>query len=178
MKLVSDGDQPTPIDDDDLYTLKRYEAFREAAAYVSAAFERVPAVRRVVLFGSVASSPAIETRRRRGHFHEPKDVDLAVLLDGATDLNQLRKVSAQAVQRLWDEKEIGVAHHQVDIFLFDETETYIGRLCHFNQCPKHKLECNTPGCGLVPFLRQHDGFLFNAAQSLHPGRSRVLFERR
>jgi hypothetical protein len=35
--------------------------------------------------------------------------------------------------------EIGVAHHQVDIFLLDVTGTSLGRLCHFNQCPKHKL---------------------------------------
>ena len=35
----------------------------------------------------------------------------------------------------------GVAHHQVDGFLVDATTgNYLGRLCCFNQCPKHKPE--------------------------------------
>jgi predicted nucleotidyltransferase len=164
--------------DEDYYTLKRYEAFREAAAYVTAAFETVPAVQRVVLFGSVASAPRIEARRRRSRFHEPKDVDLAVWLDDGADLDRLRKLSAQALHRLWDEKGVGVAHHQVDTFLFDNTGTYMGRLCHFGQCPKHKPECRALGCGKLPFLKQHDGFEFDPGESLHPDRIRILFERR
>jgi hypothetical protein len=67
---MGEGDQPTPIDDDDLYTLKRYEAFREAAAYMSAAFERVPAVRRVVLFGW------------GGHGQDPPSVNFAMYAYG------------------------------------------------------------------------------------------------
>jgi hypothetical protein len=70
----------------------------------------------------VASSPSIELRYgRRGRLHEPKDVDLAVWLDGVTDLDALRKSTAQALNRLWQDKEMGVAHHQVDIFLLDAT---------------------------------------------------------
>ncbi len=41
--------------------------------------------------------------------------------------------------------EIGVAHHQVDIFLLDVTGASLGRLCPFNQCPKHKLQCRAEG---------------------------------
>jgi hypothetical protein len=137
-----------PLSDDHYYTLKRYEAFQAAAEYVARAFEGQPSVRRVALFGSVASTPTVETSRRRNvHLHEPKDTDLAVWLDPVTGLNELRKLSANVLQRLWQEKELGVAHHQVDIFLFDATGTYIGRLCHFNECPKHKPECRVHRCG-------------------------------
>jgi hypothetical protein len=82
----------------------------------------------------------------------------------------------RALNRLWEEKEIGVAHHQVDIFLLDITGRYLGRLCSFNQCPKHKPECRADGCGKVPFLRQHDRFVLDA-DALRPARIDVLYDR-
>jgi hypothetical protein len=71
------------LNEDDRYTLIRYAHFGAAAEYVAAAFAAIPTVRRVALFGSVASSPRTEftrARGRRGQFHAPKDVDLAVWL--------------------------------------------------------------------------------------------------
>jgi predicted nucleotidyltransferase len=166
------------LNDDDRYTLRRYKDFRAAPGYVAEAFARVPMVKRVVLFGSVASPPRPESgRRRRGYLHEPKDVDLAVWLDDVVDLDSLRRLSAQALNRLLHDKEVGVAHHQVDIFLLDATGKYIGRLCHFNQCPKHKPQCRALGCGKVPFLQQHDGFVFDSGESLHPSRTEILYDR-
>jgi predicted nucleotidyltransferase len=166
------------MNDDDRYTVRRCEELRAAAKYVATAFATVPAVKRIALFGSVASAPRLEsTRRRKSRFHEPKDVDLAVWLDGAADLNQLRVLCGRALSRLWDENEMGVAHHQVDVFLPDVTDKYLGRLCRFNQCPKHKPECRVDGCGNVPFLQQHEDFVFNSAESLDPARIQVLYER-
>jgi hypothetical protein len=107
---------------------------------------------------------------------EPKDVDLAVWLDGVTDLDALRKLTAQALNRLWQDKEMGVAHHQVDIFLLDGSGKYLGRLCHFNQCPKHKPQCRAEGCGRVPFLQQHDGFVLDP-DALAPERLQILYGR-
>ncbi len=178
MARVTDAHEPGRLREDDRYTLRRYEEFRAAAAYVSGAFAPVPAVIRVVLFGSVASPPRVEaTRRRRDQIHEPKDVDLAVWLDGPVDLNQLRVLCGRAVHQLWHEKEMGVAHHQVDVFLLDATGKYLGRLCHFNQCPKHRPQCQAEDCGKVPFLQQHDDFAFDSAKSLSPGRIQILYER-
>ena len=166
------------LDDNEEYTLRRYADFRAAANYVAEAFAALPAVKRVALFGSVASTPRVESeRRRRGYLHEPKDVDLAVWLDDVVNLDSVRKLSAQAVNRLWHDKEIGVAHHQIDTFLLDATGRYLGRLCHFSQCPKHKPECHAQGCGDTPFLRQHDGFDFDTGHSLHQARILVLYER-
>jgi len=179
--------KPTSIDcdhwpapsTDDYYTLKRYEAFGAAADYVAGALASHPAVIRVALFGSVASEPRRESDRRwRRLVHEPKDVDLTVWLDRVGGLDNLRRLSAQALQRLWHEKEFGVAHHQVDIFLLDAKGKYVGRLCRFNQCPKHKPESRAARCGDVPFLQQHDDFAFDFTDLLRPDRIRVLFERR
>ncbi len=123
-RAVSEGHQPQ-LNEDDRYTLRRYEDFRAAAGCVAEAFARVQAVRRVALFGSVALSPTIESgHRRRGYLHEPKDVDLGVWLDDVVNLDSLRKLSAQALNRLWHDEEIGVAHHQIDIFLLDATGKY------------------------------------------------------
>jgi len=175
---VTDAREPWRTSDDH-YTLRRHDEFHAAAEYVSVAFGAVPAVIRVALFGSVASSPRVEsTRRRRERIHEPKDVDLAVWLDALPDLDRLRVLCGRAVRQLWQEKEMGVAHHQVDVFLLDASGTYLGRLCHFNQCPKHRPQCQAKGCGSVPFLQQHDGFVFDSATSLDADRIEILYERR
>ncbi|MEO7273831.1 MAG: hypothetical protein ABI211_17675 [Vicinamibacterales bacterium] len=167
------------LNEDDRYTLMRYAHFRAAAEYIAAAFAAIPTVSRVALFGSIASSPTTEcthARARRSHFHEPKDVDIAVWLDAPTELERLRLLRSHAVNQLWEERAVGVAHHQVDVFLLDATGTYLGRLCCFNQCPKHKPECSAVKCGKVPFLRQHDEFVLHA-DSLRSERIRVLYDR-
>ena len=167
--------------EDHRFTLRQYEHFRAAARYVASAFEGVPAVRRVALFGSVAAAPRRESslgaEPQFTRIHEPKDVDIAVWIDGATDLDRLRVLRSRAVNRLWEDMEIGVAHHQVDVFLIDATTgSYLGRLCCFNQCPKHKAECQAVNCGTVAFLRQHDDFVFDV-KALQPSRIQVLFDR-
>jgi hypothetical protein len=64
----------------------------------------------------------------------------------------------------------------VDVFLFEPgSDRYLGRLCHFGVCPKHKPECRVEGCGKSSFLRQHEGFVFDP-RSLERGRV-VLFDR-
>jgi hypothetical protein len=78
---------------------------------------------------------------------------------------------------MYKETGIGVASHQVDVFvLAPGTDSYLGRLCDFAHCPKHKPECLAPGCGAVPFLRRHDGFVFDP-EALAPDRVIRLFDR-
>jgi hypothetical protein len=103
-------------------------------------------------------------------------VDLAVWLDDVTELEPLRLLRSRAVNQLWAEEEVGVAHHQVDVFLLNPAGKYLGRLCCFNQCPKHKPECRADSCGKVPFLRQHDDFILSQ-ESLRPERIQVLYDR-
>jgi len=168
----------------DRLLLRRQEEFRAAADFAAAAFARLPFVERVVLFGTVAQPlrrevPRFRRFRRAGValWHECKDVDLAVWLSDMSDLKTLGKVRGRALNALLDEAGIGVAHHQVDVFLFEPgSDRYLGRLCHFGTCPKGKPECRVPGCGAAPFLRQHEDFVFDL-RSLEPGRCTLLFDR-
>lgn len=160
---------PTQIEDEDRFRLRHREAFRRAADYVAAAFARLIFVQRVVLFGSVAQPPRRDT-------HESKDVDLAVWVSEVSDLKALQRARGGALNDLLADFDMGVAHHQVDVFLFESrTDRYLGRLCHFGVCPKDKPECRVAGCGAALFLRQHDGFVFDP-HSLEHGRV-VLFDR-
>jgi hypothetical protein len=172
------------IREEDRSLARRQQEFRIAADYVAAALAQLPVVDRVVLFGSVVRPlrrevPRFAKFRRAGIelLHECKDVDIAVWVSDTHDLDNLRKAVSRSVNVLFDEQNIGVAHHQVDVFLLEPgSGRYLGRLCHFGTCPKGKPECEVPGCGARPFLRQHDGFVFDL-RSLAPSRSIVLFDR-
>jgi hypothetical protein len=151
---------------------------------LAAALAEAPEVRRIVLFGSVAvplreELPRFREYRRAGILlpHECKDVDLAVWLDDLGDLDGLRKRAARTLVRLFEEEDTGVAHHQVDVFLLEPgTNRYLGRLCHFNRCPKEKPECLVPDCGRISFLRQIEGFSLRR-DAIDPGRSVLLYDR-
>jgi len=172
------------IEERDRLLLQRQEGFRAGADYVAFAFARLSCVERVALIGSVAQPlhrevPRFRKLRRAGValWHECKDLDLAVWVRDPSQLDSLRKALGLAVNLLFAETEIGVAHHQVDVFLLEPgTDRYLGRLCHFGTCPKGKPECRVPGCGASRFLRQHDDFVFDL-RSLDPARSIVLFDR-
>jgi hypothetical protein len=154
------------IAEEDRRMLDRQAHFRLAADAVTAALTGFPEVEKVALIGSVARPlrrevprfPPFRTQRIR-IWHECKDVDLAVWLDDLGRLQALNRARSLAVQLLFGEKQIGVAHHQVEIFLLRaESDEYLGRLCTFGQCPKGKRECLVPGCGREAFLRQHADF--------------------
>ncbi len=172
-------EENTPVSDDEIAQenaamLKRRESFRRVAELAATGFGKLPFVRKVVLFGSVAAPPKKEVsrfrrlRRARAEiYHECKDADLAVWLDDLTRLRALKRVVSDATnvfnQSICHQEMLpGVAHHQVDVFIFDaETDYYRGRLCSFGQCPKGKPECAVPGCGAQPFLQLYQNFEIN-----------------
>lgn len=170
------------IEEEDYYRKRHHESFRCGADYVTAAFAGLAFVQRVVLFGSVARPLERETPRQWRYrragvrlWHEIKDVDLAVWVSDLGNLKALQKARGRALNDLLADRNMGVAHHQVDVFLLEPgTDRYLGRLCHFGVCPKHKPECQVEGCGASLFLRQHEGFAFDA-RSLERGT--VLFDR-
>jgi hypothetical protein len=148
--------------------LRRQRELRQAAEAVATAMSRLNTVEKVVLFGSVAKPLEREVPRFREYeragielFHECNDVDLAVWVSSAVELKTLQKARSQALNELLAQKHIGVAHHQVDVFLLEPgTDRYWGRLCCFGQCPKGKPQCRVRGCGALPFLQQHEDFAF------------------
>jgi hypothetical protein len=165
--------------------LDRQAQFRLAADAVTAALAGIPEVAAVALIGSVARPLWREVPRFQPFrywdvpvWHECKDVDLAVWLDRLDRLQTLNRARSVALHQLFKETQIGVAHHQVEIFILQgEANVYRGRLCSFSRCPKGKRECLVPGCGRDPFLQQHAGFTF-WPDALAPDRIMLLFDRR
>jgi hypothetical protein len=166
------------------FLLRRQSDFRVAADAAASAFSQLPEVEAVALFGSVAVALWKEVPRfgeyHRRHielWYECKDVDLAVWLSRLDNLKRLQQARSQAMNSLFKEKGIGVAHHQAEVFILEpETSRYLGRLCVFGECPKQgKIECFVPGCGREAFLSQHPDFDFysNALSSRI-----LLFDRR
>ena len=128
----------------------------------------------MVLFGAVAQplqqeKPHYRKYRRAGipMLHVCKDIDLAVWVSNADCLRAMQKARSRALSLLFDEHNIGVAHHQVDVFIMEpDSDRYLGRLCTYSLCPKGKPECRVPGCGSTPLLRQHDDFELNPSALL------------
>jgi len=164
--------------------LRRQDDFRTAAGYVARQFARIDAVERVALFGSVARTlepeiPRFAEFRRVGIelLHECRDVDLAVWLRRPFELEPLRVARVRALRDLARATFIGVADHQVDVFLFESAGGQnLGRLCCFNHCPKGRRECEVRDWGSTAFLRQIEGFHL-WADALGPGRTQDLFVR-
>ena len=165
--------------------LGRQAQFRLAADAVTAALAGIPEVAAVALIGSVARPLWREVPRFQPFrywdvpvWHECKDVDLAVWLDRLDRLQALNWARSVALNQLFKGAQIGVAHHQVEIFILQgKVNAYRGRLCPFSQCPKGKRECLVPGCGRDPFLQQHAGFTF-WPDALAPDRIMRLYDRR
>jgi hypothetical protein len=164
--------------------LARQATFRRAADMIAADLTKVPEVRAIALFGSLAKPlvrevPRFQPFKRHGIeiLHECGDIDLAIAIDRLDRLAALNRARNRAVINLFKESGIGVAHHQVDVFLFGEGwHDYLGRLCTYGECPKGKVECLTPGCGRELFLKQHEGFVLEP-DALAADRAVPLYER-
>ncbi len=172
------------IAEGDRQMLRRQAQFRLAADAVTAALAELPEVAAVALIGSVARPLWREVPRfapfrsqRIEIWHECKDVDVAVWLDRLDGLKALQRARSHALQRLLKERNIGVAHHQADIFVIQPgANEYLGRLCTYGQCPKGARDCAVPGCGREPFLAQLEEFTFRP-DALDEDRIMRLYER-
>lgn len=152
---------------DNAHLLRTQRHFRRAADVITKAWSSFPQVAAIAVIGSVAKPlwkevPRFAPYRRRGIplWHECKDLDLALWLDDLGGLGDLRRAKVAALKAEHErQQDFGVADHQIDVFLFaPESDAYLGRLCHFNRCPKSRPECAVPGCGATPFLRQFPDF--------------------
>jgi hypothetical protein len=172
------------IQDENQAMERGQEQFRVAAEYVADSLSNIPEVHKVVLFGSVAKPlekevPRFRKFRRAGIaiLHECQDADMAVWISDLRCLKAIQKARSQGLNSLFAERGIGVAHHQIDIFVIEpETNRYLGRLCVFGSCPKGKDKCLVPGCGEYKFPQQHEGFRFEP-KDLDDETNVVLFER-
>jgi hypothetical protein len=167
------------------FMLERQRQFRTAADLVTEAWMTFPEVRAVAVIGSVAKAlwreiPRFPEFRRAGIevWHECKDLDLALWVDSQHRLGELRRVGALALGKAYESGAgVSIADHQMDVFMFEpESDRYLGRLCHFNQCPKGKRDCLVPGCGAIPFNKRVAEFEPHA-DLLAPAREAMLYQR-
>jgi hypothetical protein len=167
-----DDDEVTDedVDEENTLMLRRQCLFRWAAHSVAIAMSELPEVEKVAAFGAVAQPLIWEVprfrqfrRRKIKILHECADLDLAVWTTDLTRLKPLKKALNRSATQ--NTPYGGVAHHQVDVHIFDASGAYRGRLCSFGECPKPgKRECFVPGCGAQPFLQQFEGYRFNLAK--------------
>ena len=163
--------------------IERQALFRRAADVATTALAGFDEVMAVALFGPVAiplwkEVPRFSNYRRAGIalWHECADVDIAVWLDRLDRLRETRRRINRALPAIFEETGLGVASHQLDIFVLEPaTDRYLGRMCQFKACPAGKAACLVPGCGTTPFLQQHEGFVLHA-DALGPARVVRLFD--
>lgn len=191
-RLIEDAEREVPVSRgeirmEDTRMLRRQEDFRKAARKVTKHLAEMPVVRKVVLFGSVAMPLWKEVAnysrarfRRRGIkvFHECRNIDMAVWVSSADQVEVMRKAAGRTVWELnEDDTYLSVAHHHFSVHLVDEKSgEYLGMVCHFNKCPKRKPECCVPGCGRDAFVRILPGFRLRP-ERLNSHSSQVLFAR-
>jgi hypothetical protein len=173
------------IEEQNRYMLRLQHDFRRAADIVTDALMTFDEVKAIAVIGSVAKPlwkevPRFREFRRAGVevWHECKDLDLAVWISSQFRVDALRRARDSALRRGYESgKGPSTANHQVEIFLIEQgTDTYLGRLCNFNQCPKGKPECRVPGCGAIPFNKRVDGFAPHA-DLLAPASYAMLYRR-
>ena len=178
---VSDGE----IHETDQRMLRHQTGFRNAARAVAGHFAAMPEVQQVRIFGSVAlplwkevpHHPRLRHRNIRV-YHECANIDLAVRVTSPVAADRMCKACSRVVADLTEQEiYLNIAHHTFSIHLIDDaTDRYLGMACHFNQCPKHKRECQVPGCGAAPFVRILPDFKLKPHR-LNSSNSQVLFQR-
>lgn len=155
------------IEQQNRYLLQQQRQFRMAADVVTDALSAFAEVQSVAVIGSVAKPLWKEVPRfsefRRARievWHECHDLDLAVWLESQDRLEEMRRALAQCLSAAFKAgMGVSVTANQVDVFLFEpDSDRYLGRLCHYNRCPKDKPDCFVPGCGVIPFNKHIDGF--------------------
>ena len=159
---------PEDVEEENAFMLRRQYLFRWNAQSIAIAMSELREVQKVAAFGAVARPLGMEVprfRQFRRHgievLHECADLDLAVWMRDLSALKELKSAMSRGLIR--DTPYGGVAHHQVDVHLFDAASGgYRGRLCIFRECPKPgKRECLVPDCGAEPFLQQFAEYRFS-----------------
>lgn len=173
------------IHEEDMAMLRRQSGFRKAATLLAERLGQMEEVVSVVLFGSVALPLWKEVPRffrlrqsRIMVYHECANIDLAIRVTHAGRAGSMRKVCSDLIRELVDHDiHLSIANHHFCLHLIDAgTNRYLGMVCHYNQCPKHKDPCRVPGCGVTKFVRILPWFRFKP-ERLNPHNSFSLFDR-
>jgi len=189
-RRIKENENMTPVSygeihEEDMAMLRRQSGFRKAATLLAERLGKMEEVVSVVLFGSVAlplwkEVPRFSRLRRRRImvYHECTNIDLAIRVTHAGRADSMRKVCSDLIRELVDHNiQLSIANHHFCLHLIDAgTKRYLGMVCHFNQCPKHKDPCRVPGCGATKFVQILPWFRFKP-ERLNPHNSLSLFDR-
>jgi hypothetical protein len=106
--------------------LRRQCLCRWAAQSIAVAMSKLPEVQRVAAFGAVAQPLEMEVPRFREFrryrievLHECADLDLAVWMANLSGLKELKRAMSSGLSVVENTAWGGVAHHQVDVHVFD-----------------------------------------------------------
>jgi len=165
--------------DIDKSALYRYQGFTYAATQLAERLIEFPEVERIVLFGSLAKPPFRERyrcKKRIWAFHHPKDIDLAIWLSSLENLGAMRRTLAMLVPSVF-KKAPGICEGVMELFVFDShSSKYLGRVCHYKQCPHSNIDCMREGCGKPPHLKIENDFTLRP-DAVSRINSQLLFER-
>ena len=114
---------------------------------------KLEGIRRISVLGSIVTAKP-----------NPKDIDILVVGADHTDLAPLAACSRQlkgVVQSI---------NRGADVFLANEQDNYIGRICHWKDCrPGIRLACKALNCGRRPYLYDDFGVVkLNEELVQHP----------
>jgi hypothetical protein len=164
--------------------LHRRDEFRRLGEAVAGRLAEIPAVARIVLFGSTVGPPRKELPRS-GRFrragievwHECRNVNLAVWVDDLEYLETLQQTRRVAVTQALARKKLDVDEQHVDVMVMRGADECLGFLCCFDECPcKGKYDCLMTGCGATPRVKPLRGRQFHI-QRVPEDRKTTLYQR-
>ena len=118
-----------------------------------AAVRHIAGVQRIAVLGSIVTAKP-----------DPKDIDVLVIVADDADLAPLATCS----RRLQGHAQS--FNRGADVFLADDSGTYIGRTCRWKECrPGVRQSCDALHCGRRPYLHDDlDAIRLNSAVVLSP----------
>ena len=184
LRKLSEDYRQRLIAGENIRMLHRRDEFRRVGEAVAQRLAEVPAVRRIVLFGSTVGQlrkelPRSGRFRRAGIevWHECRNVNLAVWLDDLEYTQTLQQTRRSAVVEALARKKLDLDEQHVDIMLMQGEDECLGFLCCFDECPcAGKYDCLMTGCGATPRVRPLRGRQFHI-ERVPADRKTTLYER-
>ena len=127
------------------YNLQRRGRMIAASEEFARKVAGMASVREVLLFGSLASD-----------VEYPKDYDIAVFLDGLSDIEAIARCARQ----------MSPMNHNWDAFIFSKDKQFMGNICAKRECLHESADCSVPSCGQTRHLRIYDSFNFTPHEFL------------
>jgi len=115
----------------------RYETLLKGAEEFSQKARQKSSVQEIILHGSLAKGDPLAN-----------DVDLAIIISNFDEFPEIAR----------DRRKLGRIFHSWDVFVFDSKLAYLGRICHWKDCPASSVQCLRT-CE-IPYLKTDREFTF------------------